>query len=283
MNLQGGLVLLQEMLDDLPVAEKRVAQHILENPKRFVSLSITQLAEECGTSAAGVVRLCKRLRMTGFRELKLRITLDVSQNLGSQRVLHIEPGVSIDEIITSLIHNNQVILDGLEKTIDTASLERAATRILLSRRVDLYGVGASGVVARDLYQKLLRVGIECSFDPDGRMQITSACNLDENDAVIAISYSGETKVVNAAVEEAKNSGATAISMTRFSQNSLADLSDINLFVPSMEPLIREGAVSSRIAQFVVGDILFSAIASRQTGNLLKKLTRTRDALRERGY
>jgi len=261
MNLQGGLVLLQEMLDDLPAAEKRVAQYILENPKRFVSLSITQLAEECGTSAAGVVRLCKRLRMAGFRELKLRITLDVSQNLGSQRVLHIEPGV----------------------TIDTASIERAATRILLARRVDLYGVGASGVVARDLYQKLLRVGIECSFDPDGRMQITSACNLNEGDAVIAISYSGETKVVNAAVEEAKNSGATTISVTRFSQNSLASSSDINLFVPSMEPLIREGAVSSRIAQFVVGDILFSAVASRQTGNLLKRLTRTRDALRERGY
>ncbi len=283
MNLQGGILLLQEVLDDLPAAERRVAAFILDNPKQFVSLSITQLADHCGTSAAGVVRLCKRLRMSGFRELKLRITLDLSQSLETQRILEIEPGISIDEVIASHIHNNGVILNDLGKTIDSAAIDRAVTRILLARRVDLYGVGASGVVAMDLYQKLLRIGLSCSFDPDGRLQITSACALTEDDVALAISYTGETRIVMAAVEEAKKSGATTISLTRFTRNALAEAADINLFVPSSKSLIRQVAMSSRIAQLVVVDILFSVIASRQSGNLLAKLARTRDALERHGY
>lgn len=278
MNLQGGLILLQEVLDDLPASEGKVARFILDDPKRFISLSITELAEESGTSAAGVVRLCKRLRMNGFRELKLRITMDVSQAMENQRTLRIEPGVPLEEIARSLVHNDGVILQDILKTLDIDAAKRAVDAMCRARKVDVYGTGASGVVAHEMTQKLLRIGIGASYHQDADLQIVSACGLAPGDAAIAFSYSGENRMVNSAISEAKASGATTICVTRFSHNTLADMCDVNLFVPSTEPIIRDGMISSRIAQLVVVDIVFSGIVACNGDGLKGKLTRTAEAL-----
>ncbi|MQY76555.1 MAG: hypothetical protein GH155_02905 [Spirochaeta sp.] len=154
MTLQGGLILLEEIVEDLPSAEKRAAQFILKNPYRVVLLNITQLAQESGSSIAGVVRLCKRLGMHGFKELKLRVTWEISKNPEEKKFLSIEPGHSIGNIARSVVHNSEKVLDSVLKMLDVSSLDQAAKAILKAERVDIYGVGASGIVAADLYQKL---------------------------------------------------------------------------------------------------------------------------------
>ncbi len=281
MKLQGGLILLKEILEDLPFAEKKVALYVLNNPMKVVELNITQIAKACGSNVAGVVRLSKRLGMKGFRELKLRVTCDVSQHNETKRFLHIEPGFTIEEISHSIVHNSKEVLDNILKILDIDSIEAAAGRLLSSKRIDIYGVGASGIVAQDLFQKLLRIGMICSYNPDTHLQLTSACGLGDSDTAIAISYSGETNAVIMAVREAKKSNAFTVSITRFGINRLAEICDINLFVPSTEPLFREGAMASRIAQLVVVDILFSVIASRGSNKVPEYLTRTMNALKQK--
>lgn len=283
MNLQGGLLLLQEVLNDLPASERKVAQFILTNPKHFVGLSITELAEESGTSAAGVVRLCKRLRMSGFRELKLRITMDVSQSAESQKSIQIRPGASLEEIARSLVHNNEVILHDLLKTLDLSSARTAVDVIAAARKIDIYASDSSAVIAHDLNLKLLKLGLSSSYYPDGHYQMASACGLTEQDVAIAISYAGETKGVIAAVREARKTGARTVSLTRFSQNSLAGLADINLFAPSTEPLMKEGAIVSRIALMLIVDILFAGIASLESRGFVRNLVQSREALERLSY
>jgi len=283
MNLSGGLVLLQEVLADLPAAEKRIAEYILANARHVVTLTITELASSCDASAAGVVRLCKRLHMKGYRELKLRVAMDLSQESDSRPLLRLGPGTSARQIIDSIIHNNDVSLSDLRKVLDSSVIETAADKMARARRVDIYGAGASGIVAMDLYQKLLRIGLSCFYDSDGHMQITSACTLTAEDVAVAVSYSGETGTTVAAAAEATASGATVISITRFSENALASMAPVNLFVPSTEPLMREGAMSSRITQLVVIDILFTAVATRLSDRIYTSLARSRNAVRGRGY
>ncbi len=278
MTLQGGLILLEEIFEDLPSAEKRAAQFILKNPYRVILLNITQLARESGSSIAGVVRLCKRLGMQGFKELKLRVTWEISKNPEEKKFLRLEPGLSIENIARSVVHNSEKVLDSVLKMLDVSSLDQAAGAILKAERVDIYGVGASGIVAADLYQKLLRIGMKCSYNSDNHLQLTSACSLDRKDCAIAISYSGETQAVIKTIQEARKSRAHTISITRFGKNSVASFCDIKLFVPSTEPLIREGAMTSRISQLVLVDILFSVIASRDS-RFLKYLSRTMEALK----
>ena len=86
MKLQSGLILLKEVLDDLPSAEKQIARYIIENPRKTLELNITQLAKESGSSIEGVVRLCKHIGMKGFRELRLRVPWDISRETSEKKL-----------------------------------------------------------------------------------------------------------------------------------------------------------------------------------------------------
>ncbi|NOY08544.1 MAG: MurR/RpiR family transcriptional regulator [Spirochaetes bacterium] len=279
MNLEGGLVLLEESLHGLPGAEKKVAQYILNNPEKFIKENITDTAKESGSSIAAVVRLCKRIGIGGFKDLKLRVTWDISSNRKIKTFLHIEPGLSIEEIADTIVHNSKKVMDAILKMLNFKAIDTAAEKIFNADRLDVYGVGASGIVALDLYQKLLRIGIKCMYNPDSHLQLTSACSLQKSDCAVAISYSGETPIVLKSVEEAGKSGAFTIGITRFGKNPISSIVDLNLPVPFTEPLLREGAMASRLSQLIIVDILFSVIASRNSGIILDYLKRTSEALK----
>lgn len=283
MKSQGGLVFLKEILTDLPEGERRIAEFILESPERILDLNITQLATGCGGSAAGVVRLCKRLGVGGYRELQLRITSDIfSTKKPEEESFHLVQDSPVRDIVASVIQNNRKALDETFKMVEIESITRAAETIKAAGRTEIFGLGASGIVGLDLHQKLQRIGIVCSFNPDPHLQITAACGLTEKDAAFAISYSGVTPEVVKAAEEAKASGASIISLTRFGQTPVSELGDIKLFIPSTERLVREGAMASRIAQLTMIDILYSIIASRDTDSAFSHLDRTQKAVHSIG-
>ena len=279
MNLEGGLVLLEESLHELPVAEKKVARYILDNPEDFIKANITDVAEKSGSSIAAVVRLCKRIGIGGFKDLKLKVTWDISSNRKVKTFLHIEPGLSVKEIADTIVHNSKKVMDAILKMLDFKSIETAAEKIFYADRIDVYGVGASGIVALDLYQKLLRIGVKCMYSSDSHLQLTSACGLKKGDCAVAVSYSGETPIVLKSVEEAKKSGAFTIGITRFGKNPISSAVDLNLPVPFTEPLLREGAMASRLSQLIIVDILFSVIASGNSKAILKHLKRTAEAVK----
>jgi DNA-binding MurR/RpiR family transcriptional regulator len=240
-------------------------------------MSITELADESGTSAAGVVRLCKRLRMSGFRELKLRITMDISNATESQEAIQIGPGVPFDAIAHSLVHNNEVILHDILKTLDLVTARTAVDVIAASRRISIFAEGATVPVAHDLNLKLLKLGLDSSYNPDCNAQIAPGAGLGENDLAISISYTGEASNVLAAARAAQAGHARTLSLTRFSHNSLAELCDINLFAPSSEPLVKQGEIVSPIALMVIADLLFAGVASLESRDYIRSLTRSYEA------
>jgi len=279
MPSQGGLVFLRETVGRLPISEQRIAEFVLKNPQKVAAMNITELADASGGSAAGVVRLCKRVGVTGFADLKLRVALDVSREKEQTRPSAISSGQSVEQIARFVLANQRRTIDDIQSMLDTDALSDAASAILAARRIDIYGLGASGIVAHDFYQKLLRIGLVCSHEADSHLQITSACGLSKKDVAFAISYSGETREIIAAATHARRSGARIICLTRFGDSSITRLSHIRLFVPSTEPLLREAAMGSRIAQLTVIDILFSTMCARGREGFLRQLKRTREALR----
>ena len=278
MKLQSGLIILKESLHTMPSGEQKIASWILENPRKTMEMNISDLAAECGGSPAGIVRLCKRLNMKGYNELKLRIAMDLSREQDRSSRESVKKDLPPDELKTAIINNHISSLRSIDSVLDVQSVEKAAHCILKSHRIDIYGLGASGIVAQDLYQKLCRIGLNCQYIADSHMQITSACSLSAKDAAIAISYSGETKEVIKAVHQANENKASTISLTRYGANTLEEMCAINLFTPMNESLIREAAMTSRIAQLTVIDILFSRITAGDPEGFRAILEKTRQAL-----
>jgi DNA-binding MurR/RpiR family transcriptional regulator len=278
MKLQSGLVILKESLHTMSSGEHKIAQYILDNPQQLMELNISELAAQCGGSPAGIVRLCKRLNMKGYNELKLRVAMDLSREKDRSGGTTLKKDLPLEQLQSTIIENHIQALRSIETVLDIPALEEAAKIILKSRRIDIYGLGASGIVAQDLYQKLCRLGLSGFYVADSHMQITSSCSLTPRDTVIAISYSGETAEVIKAVQQARENGAATISLTRYGANTLEDMCAVNLFTPMNESLIREAAMTSRIAQLTVIDILFSRITAGNPERFRVNLDRSRQAL-----
>jgi DNA-binding MurR/RpiR family transcriptional regulator len=276
--VNGGLVSLQAVVDELKPSERKVAMYILEHPEEVVKLSVQKLAELSGVSEATIIRLARSLNMKGYQELKLRIAGDLNKQttLGSYQEIMMEG--SVDSIMKAVSWNNIQSIQDTLSVLSSEEVEKAAEVLSRARKIDVYGVGASAVIAADIRQKFSRINLWCEAYSDFHAQLTSAVNLTEQDAVIGISYSGQTEDVIQSLTEAKQQGATIITLTKFGPSPVAELADIRLFTSSVEKSIRSGAMASRIAQLNVIDILFITMVSRRQEEVIPLLEKTRLAV-----
>ncbi|WP_221566789.1 MurR/RpiR family transcriptional regulator [Alkalihalobacillus sp. TS-13] len=277
--LKGGLISIQECMPSLKPSERKVAEYILTNPGEVVNLSVQKLAKRTQVSEATIIRLSRALSYKGFQELKLRIAGDLAQfNNNNHSYQEIPTNGSIASMIGTISHNN---IQSINDTLSVLSLEQveAAVDVLSkARKIAIYGIGASAVIAQDFKQKLTRINRWCEAAFDFDTQGTISANLTDADAAFGISYSGRTKDVIESLKIAKEKGAKTISLTKFGTNPVADLTDINLFTSSLEQSIRSGAMSSRISQLNVIDILYIGMTSRKYDESIDALERTRKAV-----
>lgn len=261
---------------DLPLVEKKIAQYILAEPQKVLLCNITALAEECGASQATIVRFCRRIGIKSFSDLKIRLSQDVLRMSDERFLPDIALKTSMDgaQVVKGVIGNLQRSLARLESICDVHLLSRTAELIATARMNHIFGVGASGLVAEDLYQKLTRIGIPCSHFQDTDFQIIASCNIKKEDAAFIISNSGETATMITVCEWAKKNGATVITLTMETQNTLRNTADIPLLVPSLEQVFRTGASVFRINQLAVIDMIYSLLIFRDLDTNITILEKT---------
>lgn len=72
--------LIRQIREDYPnytKAEKKVASFVLENPKKVLFMSISDLADACKVGDTSVFRFCRRLKLQGYQEFKMQLSLSM--------------------------------------------------------------------------------------------------------------------------------------------------------------------------------------------------------------
>ncbi|MED1202783.1 MurR/RpiR family transcriptional regulator [Heyndrickxia acidicola] len=279
-NLTGGLMMLSEMLHNLPPSEKKIASYILEFPKETLDLTVSELGKRSQTSGAAVIRLCKSLDLKGFPELKLRIAGDLQQRVNTViEFRDIEPNENVISILEKVTNNTTQTLRETAELVSISELEKAVEVIQKADNVHFYGVGASSIIAQDAQQKFLRINKSTTAFSDAHMAATIIANAKKNDVVFGISFSGQTYEVAKILELANQKSVKTISLTKFGTSPVADQANIRLYTSStQETAFRSGATSSRIAQLHIIDILFMSVASRQYKKTIRHVDETKEAV-----
>ena len=114
----------------------------------------------------------------------------------------------------------------------------------------------------------------CRVNEDSHSQLLQARNATAQDVGIVFSYSGQTMEMIQCIKEMKAGGAPVIAVTRYYPSEVAQLADHVLYVAANESLFRNGAMSSRLSQLNVVDILYTAYASRNHEDTMRRLTKT---------
>ena len=274
------LVRIRALLPSLAPVEQRVAQQVLADPFGTAMQAISELAGLCGTSATTVVRFCRAVGLRGYPELRIALAAASGQggpSAGVELSHDILPGDDAAAIASKIARADARAVTDTVRHLDIDVLVKVVDLLATARRIDLYGVGASGYVALDLQQKLQRIGKPAFAWPDPHMAITSAALLGPADVVVALSHTGTTADTIDALREAAGHGARTVAITNFPRSPIAAAADQVLLTAARETAFRSGAMTSRIAQLTVVDCLFVVLAQHDLPSSREALERTYEA------
>ncbi len=277
---QEALVKIRTLIDTLRPAERRIAELILANPRGVTTMTITDLAKLGDCSETTITRLAKAVGYRGYADLKLAIATELPQQ-GTNLYETIEPTDSLYAVAGNFFYNCIQSFNDTLKCLDAESLERAVEILLGSSRVGCFGFGASGLVANDAQQKLLRVNVQAWSFVDPHEQIAFANNLTDRDAVVCISYSGATKDILESTSVAKANGAKIIAIVGNPRSKLAEAVDIVLLTISTEMPGRSGSMISRLCQLAMVDLLTLGIATNRKEEILEQFSRKQRTIHQR--
>jgi DNA-binding MurR/RpiR family transcriptional regulator len=278
------LVRIRAMAPSLRPAQRRVAEAVLRDPSGTAELPIGRLAQQCATSAATVMRFCRSAGFQGYPDLRLALARETGREAAGDGVglsPDIERHDSLADIVAKIAFSDAAAVQDTAANLDLDALAAAVDAVATARRVDVYGIGASGFVGQDLHQKLHRIGLLAFAWPDPHAALTSAALLDAGCVAIGISHTGSTIDTVDALRAARESGARTIAITNFAPSPLTGCADLVLTTAARETTFRSGAMASRIAQLAVIDCLFVGVAQRSYDRTVDRLIRTHHAVRSR--
>lgn len=280
------IVRIRSLLPSLAPAEQRVGLVITGDPVRAARMTISELAREAETSDATVVRFCRSIDVPSYPDLRIAVATwagraDAAEDAGLPLSLDIRADDELADIVAKIAASDAKAVRDTGAALDLQQLSLAVDAIVAARRVDIYGVGASSLVASDLQQKLQRIGMVASAWADTHLAITSAATLRPDDVAVGVSHTGTTNDTIDALAQARSRGARTIAVTNFANSPIAAVADILLCTSAHETTFRAGAMASRIAALTVVDCLFVGVAQRNHASALAALAKTHDALRTR--
>ena len=278
-----SILKVKSIYDSLSKTELKIADYIFANCEKVIYMSVTELAHECKAGETSIIRFCQKLEYKGFQDFKLALAkenIDDSTHIHGNKIIE---GNDIPSIVNQIRNNNIAAINNTASLLSFKNIDLTAEKISKASIVDIYGVGASSFTAGDLTYKLLRLGINVRNYADNHLELMSAATLNKRSVAIGISFSGCTRDTVDALKTAKENKAYTIAITNHLRSPITNYADLSLFTSAEETPLRSGALTSKIAQLFILDILYTVIAVKIKEKAYNNLDKTAKSVVDRLY
>ena len=205
MKKQDIATIIDLHFEELTELEQEIARYFLQVDTIVDDLSSQQVTQKLHVSQAALTRFAKKCGFTGYREFVFQY-----QHQASKPDTHSHKHSPLTKRVLRSYSN---LREQTQDLIDEEQLERVAQLIDDAERVYFFGTGSSGLIAREMKLRFMRLGVVCEAltDRDGFAWTTSI--MDENCLVLGFSLSGTTQSVLDSLLDAKEMGAKTILFT----------------------------------------------------------------------
>ena len=234
----------EEMTD----LEQEIARYFLQVDTIQDDLSSQNVAQKLHISQAALTRFAKKCGFTGYREFIFQYQHQIdNQNL--QLSTH-------NPLIQGVLRSYSNMREQTQDLINEKQLERVAQLIEDAERVYFFGTGSSGLVAREMKLRFMRLGVVCEAltDQDGFAWTTSI--IDENCLIIGFSLSGTTLSILDSLLDAKEMGAKTVLFTSVpNKNSQAYTETVLVAAHSQPSYIQR--ISAQLPMLFFIDLIYA--------------------------
>ncbi len=204
------------------------------NSDQYHALTLIQLAKLANVSTTTVIRMCHKMNLDGFSELKYSLL-----SLPST----VQNPMSFFQQIESLKQNQPVY-----KTI--------ADQLIEANKVLIIGVGLSKPIAEYLSKLLLQSGKDSRYIYDSHILTLLPQSVKKNDLIIYISSSGKTKTIHNVASQLYHKQCHTVGITNQFDQQLQQYCDIYLTTDVPSQQINHFDVTPRSYLMFVVDMIF---------------------------
>jgi len=254
---------LNSLYNQLSMVERRLADFILASPERIPGLSVKQIASGASASVAAVSRLVRKAGFAGLRDFKLELARERAVP-PAYFYKAIEAEDSDDELVTKVFLGNRQSLEDTLKLLDPAALAQAVRRMVRARALLFFGVGSSGILARDAAMRFSLLGVPAQALSDPSEVYFRAATARQSEVAVGLSHSGRSLATVRALELAREGQALTIGISNYLRSPLHAASDFFFCTSFPETRVTVTALSSRVAQLCLIDAMY-LLAARLRG------------------
>ncbi|OAT26918.1 MurR/RpiR family transcriptional regulator [Proteus myxofaciens] len=271
---------LKHLLTQGKGTEQRIANYLLENSENIVSMNVAELATKANVSSASVIRFSRQMGYSGYPEFKVDYLLEEKQQKTSGNILYgnLEKTDTTKQIISKTGNLFTTAIQDSLALLDADVIDALAKNMVSAKRIVLFGIGASAVVASDIFHKLIRVNKNTLFSPDLHAQLAYSANLSSEDMAIAVTARGNTTDINRMLKSAKNEGCLTVALTRFGQDEATRLADYTLPYFYDEQHSQLGVITPQVLQMIAFDVLFFKYLTQVSESAENALLKGREAV-----
>jgi DNA-binding MurR/RpiR family transcriptional regulator len=247
--------------NELRKSDRKVCDVVLADPKRILNATVAETAEWAGVSQPTVIRFCTSIGCQGYQDFKLRLAQSLALGTPATHSVILDTDSSA-EVAEKIFDYTITSLDWVRRHLDAGSIGKAVEILEKANRIEFFGFGASGIVARDAQQKFPLFGVPCGAETDSHQQIMVVSMLKPGDVLVAISNTAATRSIIEAARLARERGCSVIGLVGMN-GPLVDHCDTVIMVETLENTNIYTPTISRIAALAVIDVLSTAVALRR--------------------
>lgn len=210
--------------DSLYDAEKKAADYLIAHQEDVINMSVSELAQNCDTSQATIIRFCKKIGCGGFHQLKLKLAGEQSRQeepAASNEINIDNMEQSLHNIMTSKVEEIKATFHNFDKK----DLRQVVDAILKADLIEFAAMGNTIPIAMDGTYKFNQLGLHAVTSPIWETQEAFARTMKEGDVFFAISASGASKRLIRMAEIVKKRGGVTVVITNQSRAPLTEICD----------------------------------------------------------
>jgi len=238
------------MIDKLTPTERKIADYIIENESEIRTLTSYEISNKLKIGQSNIIRFSQKLGYKGFRELQFD-----TNNYDNELYKEVSDNESTESTNDRIVLLYTNLAKATNSINNPNTIDKCIKRIIESKRIVVYGVGNSNLFAEYLSNNLLKMQLNSFSSTNSHIVYTTISGFNEEDLVILISKTGETREIIKIARICKNYNVPILAITRLAKNKLLKYADYAIYTCNDLSDSRLNATTIRCSQLWVIDMI----------------------------
>lgn len=239
--------------DKFTASEKTIADFFMNN-RENMDFSAKAIAEKLYLSEATLSKFAKKCGYKGYKEL----IFQYEKTFVEKRAASEKTRIALEAY--------QELLNKTYSLMDEEQVKRICRYLSNAQRVFVCGRGSSGLAAREMELRFMRIGLDVTSIQDSDLIRMQSVFQNSNNLVIGISISGEREEILFLLKKAYRQKTRTILITANQNEAFKEFCNEVVLVPSLKFLNRGNLISPQFPILLMLDIIYSSYVENDRKN-----------------